>query len=270
MYSKPLFSYPDLWTPWGHGQFLILLGVGGGRTKWKADRWAATWWLELRACTGRREGKRWKGRNVRSWRALCAMPWNINSSVSAEPDGRCHTWESMLVWHDLVWMKYAQGSCPTVIFCNPRTPLLWGMESGLILMAARWLCGLRAQAPLPPPTHGPSQIFVSNRTLSSEKKGTVVFPFVLSSHPQSVLILTQTMISDLRSYKSDVSLSSFEISCLHWWCNQNTLKEAFGVVTCQGHETCLGWERKCDYMKKSRIQSHAYSVIMATVSGRKD
>lgn len=49
----------------------------------KVARQAGTWWPELR-------------RSVRSQRALCVMPWSINFSVSAEPDGKGFKWERVL------------------------------------------------------------------------------------------------------------------------------------------------------------------------------
>lgn len=74
----------------------------------KVARQAGTWWPELR-------------RSVRSQRALCVMPWSINFSVSAEPDGKGFKWERVLggvTWSALSGI--CSGLLPSRDVLHPR------------------------------------------------------------------------------------------------------------------------------------------------------
>lgn len=131
----------------------------------------------------------------------CCMPPHIQSFISTEPWDKGLKRKSMMV--DVSWSGL-NAICSRLLPYNnpsvPQTPLLSGRESRLF-MAPLWFY----VTPLCSPT-GHLELW-SNSTLSYEKKGTVVCPFLLS-HSQSVLLLTQTMISE--AYKSDVSRSCLE------------------------------------------------------------
>lgn len=91
--------------------------------------------------------------------------------------------------------------------------------------------------PSPSPT-GPSTALVSNSTLSPEKKGTIVFPFFFFFLPQSGVLLTQTMTSE--SYKSNMSRSLLEISCLISDEIKTPMKKALEEELAQGYWIRLG------------------------------
>lgn len=99
-------------------------------------------------------------------------------------------------------MRYAQGFRLTIISFSPSDPAAVREEEqavhGTLMVGSM-------SPPLCSPT-GHLELW-SISTLSCEKKGTVVWPSLLS-HSQSVLRLTQTMISEV--YKSDVSRSCLE------------------------------------------------------------
>lgn len=148
---------------------------------------------------------------------------------------------------DAMW-SHLNKMCLELLACrNPFNP-----QNAAVLGSGEWLYPhgsfMAVCLPCPSPM-GPSAALVSNSTLSPEKKGTVVFPFF---HPQSGLLLTQTMTSE--SYKSNVSRSLLEISCLISDEIKTPMKKALEKELAQGYWIRLGWERKCDYMSKAEYK----------------
>lgn len=132
----------------------------------------------------------------------CCMPPHLKSFISAEPWDKGLKRKSVMV--DGSWSSLNTACSRLLPYNNflqsPRPRCCQGGRAG-----SSWNPYGSMSPPLCSPT-GHLELWF-NSTLSCEKKDIVVCPSLLS-HSQSVLLLTQTMISEV--YKSDMSRSCLE------------------------------------------------------------
>lgn len=132
----------------------------------------------------------------------CCLPPHIKPFISAEPWDKGLKRKSMMV--DVSWSSL-NAICSRLLSYNNFLQSL----RPRCCQGGRTGCSQHPYGSVSPPLCSPTGHleFWSISTLFCEKKDTVVCPSLLS-HSQSVLFLTQTMISEV--YKSDVSWSCLE------------------------------------------------------------